>query len=272
MRHLNWFSKGEEEEMTSNGTKVLYYDIETAPSIAAVWELFSREDSWAVWVEVPRFILCFAYRWAGEKKVHWVGLPQFPLYGEDKTNDLEVVRKLHELFCEADIIVAYNGNAFDHKIVNARFLTHGMLPPPPLRQVDPLLIARKCFKLPSNKLEDVGRILKVGVKFPGHDREMWRLCYHGDPKAWSKMQKYNKQDVVLLEAVYLALRPWMQGSPRISLTSVKACPKCGEKKLQRRGFSVKKTLTYQRWQCQACGGWCQSRFADKNVEGPLVTD
>jgi DNA polymerase elongation subunit (family B) len=262
----------EEDEMVPNGTKVLYYDIETAPSIAAVWELFSREDSWAVWVEVPRFMLCFSYKWGDEKQVHWVGLPQFALYKEDPHNDLEVVKKLHELFCEADIIIAYNGNAFDHKIANARFLAHGLTPPPPMRQIDPLLIARKEFKLPSNKLEDVGRMLKVGVKFPGHDREMWRQCYHGNLTAWALMKKYNKQDVVLLEKVYLALRPWSSNHPRMVLGSTKACPKCGEKRLQRRGYSIKKTLTYQRWQCQVCGGWCQSRFADKDIESPLVTD
>ena len=38
-----------------------------------------------------------------------------------------------------------------------------------------------------------------------------------DLKAWKKMVEYNKQDIVLLEKVYYALRPWDTYHPNMGV-------------------------------------------------------
>ena len=93
--------------------KILFYDIETAPNLSYVWghyqqDVIAHEREW--------YVLCFAWRWGHQKKVHAISLPDFPkAYANDPENDLHVVKKLHELFEEADIIVAHNGDKFDYK-------------------------------------------------------------------------------------------------------------------------------------------------------------
>jgi len=273
MKHINWLHRKEEEMPTNGNARILYYDIETAPMMAAVWELYQKHGgSVAVWTEADWYILSFAYRWDDEKSIRCVTLPDFPLYEKEPENDLEVVKKLHELFSEADIVIAHNGDQFDQPKANVRFVFHKMDPPPPLRSVDTLKVARRYFKFSSNRLEDLCRMFGIGVKYPKHDYHLWQDCMRGDLQAWKRMRAYNKQDVRLLVSLYKRLRPWMQGHPRINTESVKACPKCGEKRLQRRGYALTKTMTYRRFQCQNCGGWCRERLPDKFAEKPLVTD
>jgi hypothetical protein len=80
---------------------------------------------------------------------------------------------------------------------------------------------------------------------------------NGDPKSWKHMVEYNKRDVVLLEKIYLELRPWIQSHPNISVISElpDGCPNCGSLHLQKRGFGITKSGKQQRFQCLDCGSW-----------------
>jgi len=253
--------------------KILYYDIETSPNLGAVWETFQKyPGNTTIWVDEPWHMLCFAYKWDGERETHVVALPDFPLYEEDSENDLELVKRLHELVSQADIVVAHNGDRFDWRAINARFVFHGLTPPPPILMVDTLKVARRYFKFSSNRLEDLALLFGFGHKHPGHDALLWQGCMRGDPKAWTTMKSYNKQDVRLLEKLYKRLRPWVKGHPRVTPWEFGAvCPKCAGK-LQRRGYQRSKTMVYRRFQCQKCGGWSRERLPDKLIDKPIVTD
>ena len=126
-------------------------------------------------------------------------------------------------------------------------------------------IARRYFKFDSNRLDDLGEILDLGRKLHTGGFKTWKGCMSGDTKAWKNMVKYNKQDVVLLEKFYLALRTWMTNHPKINILDEKidACPSCGSYDIHKRGFTFTATNKYQRTQCKSCGKWSRCRKPEK---------
>lgn len=251
--------------------RVLIYDIETSPNLGWIWGKWEQN---VIKFEQEWHMLCFAYKWLGEKATHVVALPDFEGYKKDPTNDRDLVKVLWDLFEEADVVIAHNGNQFDQRKSNARFLAHGFDPPVPYVAIDTLKVARRYFNFNSNKLGDLGEVLRVGAKAETGGFDTWLGCMNGNRNSWAKMKKYNKQDVVLLEKVYLRLRPWIDNHPGMNILTgrLDACPKCSHGVLQKRGFKFTKTLTYQRYQCQGCGGWSQSRASIKAAERVVYTN
>ena len=249
--------------------KVLFYDIETAPNLAYVWghyqqDVIAHEREW--------YILCFAWRWGHQKTIHACALPDFPnAYAKDPEDDFNVVKKLHDLFDEADIIVAHNGDAFDYKKANARFIKHGLGPTSPVNSIDTLKVARRYFKFTTNHLNSLGKYLDIGVKTDTGGFKTWAGCMRGDPAAWKTMIKYNKQDINLLYDVYMALRPWMVNPPNWNMyTEEDGCPTCGHKHLVRRGYKRTRTMTYVQLKCKNCGAYSRQRVAEKDYRPGIV--
>jgi DNA polymerase elongation subunit (family B) len=237
--------------------KILLFDIESQPILGYTWGMYEQN---VLKVVEPWKMLCFAYKWLGEKKTHVVSLPM--VKGEK-----ELIKELHKLFVEADIIVGHNGDNFDIKKSNAKFIEYNLTPPDPYKTIDTLKIARRFFKFDSNKLDSLGEQLGVGRKLKTGGFDLWTGCMSGDEKSWRLMQKYNKMDVILLEKVYLKLRPWIQNHVNLNVyTGEKTnCPSCGSKNIQRRGFSYNATGKQQRWQCMECFSWHQSSFKPNSI-------
>ncbi len=232
--------------------RILLFDIETSLSKGYFFDLY-REGN-IVEIEASWYMLSFSWKWLGEKKIHVAALPDFPGYAKNKSCDKALVTELYRLFSEADVIVAHNGARFDVRKANARFITHGLTPPSPYKIVDTLKIARRHFKFDSNKLDDLGQYLGVGRKLAHTGKALWLGCMAGDPKSWKKMRRYNKQDVTLLEAVYLKLRPWTTTHPNLDhFTRAGGCPVCQSKKLSPTGFAYVASGKKQRFTCQSCG-------------------
>ena len=167
-----------------------------------------------------------------------------------------MIRELWELINKADIVIAHNGNEFDIKKANVRFIKHGLLPPADFKTIDTLKVARKYFNFNSNSLNDLGIFLGVGGKIKV-DKSVWLGCLNGDPLAWKKMRRYNRRDMTLLYDVYMRLRPWITDHPNFSLTG--GCPKCGSSKLHQRGYGITRTGKYPRYQCQQCASWSRGK-------------
>lgn len=244
-------------------SKILLYDIETTPLVSYTWGTFQQD---VIRVKEEWYILCFAYKWLDEKKVHVVSLPDFKLYRKDPKNDAEVIKKLHSLFSEADIVIAHNGDRFDQKKTNTRTIKNKLLPPEPYKSIDTLKVARKYFQFTSNRLDALGEFLDLGRKQSHTGFDMWLGCMAGDNKSWNLMRKYNKQDIALLESVYLELLPWIENHPSLSLMDGRpeACPKCGGGPLHKGGKrKYTKVASVMRYQCRNCGGWCQVRLSEK---------
>lgn len=230
--------------------KILLWDLETLPIIATTWGLWKPNLSHDNIIE-DSSIVCAAWKDLDADEVHTAAVNI-----KHPRNDKALVKKVRDVLSTADVLVAHNGDKFDLKHLNARLVFHGLAPLPPLRTVDTLKVARRYFRFTSNRLDYLGKHLGLGAKLHT-DYSLWlRILLEKDPKALASMVTYNAQDVKLLEAVYLKLRPFMTNHPNQRLCNGESCPICGQDQcLQKRGFRINKLSKAQAYQCQACGGW-----------------
>lgn len=234
--------------------RIAYVDIETAPSLGYFFDKWKEGNIIAT--ECDWYMLSFAVKWQGQKRVRTFALPDYPLYKKDKENDRELVKDLHDVFDRADILIAHNGDRFDIRKSNARFITHGLKPPSHYKTVDTLKVARKHFKFDSNRLNDLGQSLGVGKKLPHTGVHLWLSCMAGKPSAWRIMRRYNARDVELLERVYLKLRPWATTHPNLNLyTKASNCPTCQSSDIKLRGMNYSRSVARQRYQCECGASW-----------------
>jgi uncharacterized protein YprB with RNaseH-like and TPR domain len=238
--------------------KVLFWDIETSPTLAFI---FSARTEYVSHDKITHetFLISWAAKWAGEKKVYGDVLSSGEALAQD---DARIVHTLCELIREADVIVAHNGDRFDVQMLQNRLLLMGLEPLPPLRTIDTLKLVKSNFRLMSNKLDHLSNVLGFGRKIRT-DFELWENCYRGRAEALKEMHKYNKHDVVLLEQVYDSIRPYVKGLPRLFDGVGAICPHCGSDHLQRRGLHRTNAGQFQRFQCQACLKWSRSRKSEK---------
>lgn len=251
--------------------KILFYDIETMGERG--WYFPPRWETNILHVDHFEHLLSVAWMWQGDKTVKVKGLDDFKTYKKDPHNDFELTKFIAELFNQANVVIAHNGDNFDQKMVNARIMKHKLMPPDSYRQIDTKKVAKKYARFPSNKLDDLGSQLELGQKLShGNFKELWLACDNGDLKAWKVMKRYNKQDVVLLEQLYLELRPWIQNHPALNLmlNRPNACPNCGGERVHGNGTRYYKTsrTVYQRWRCYDCGAHGQMRKPDNSIEKP----
>lgn len=229
--------------------RILLYDIETRPNLGYVWgkweqNVIAYKEEWD--------ILCVAYKWLGESKVHSVTR-------DAAGTDRGIALKMKELFNEADIIIAHNGDSFDQKKVKARMVFHKLSPPKRVPSIDTRKIAKNQFAFNGNGLDELGQHLGLGrkVKHPGF--EMWLGCMRGDLSSWRQMVKYNKNDVILLEKVYKRFLPWIQNHPNLSKlinpSLKRGCPNCGSNFTAKRGIRANHRGLQQQMTCTDCKTW-----------------
>lgn len=232
--------------------KIIVWDIETSPLLVTTWGIFKPYLTIENIVRDGN-ILTATWKEVGKKQIHSVAIN--PL---DPTDDRELVLTLAEALAEADVIVAHNGNDFDRPWLNSRLAFWNQPPLPPLRSVDTLKVARQNFRFVSNKLDYLARHLGIGRKIKT-DYDLWKDVQAGSQRALDKMVRYNKMDVLLLEKVYLKLRPFMLHHPNQSLFLDKRgkCPTCGVGLLEKRGTRLMGSTTRQRYHCLngECGAW-----------------
>jgi DNA-directed RNA polymerase subunit RPC12/RpoP len=164
------------------------------------------------------------------------------------------VKALWDVMSMADIDIAHNGDEFDIKKANARFLVHGLPPLSPYKTIDTKKVAKKYFRFDSNKLDELGHYLGLGRKLPHTGFNLWKGCMAGDKKSWKLMTEYNKQDVILLEKVYLKLLPWIQNYPIVHPENG-TCRNCGSKHITKSKSRAVKNGWKQQYQCQSCGAY-----------------
>lgn len=238
--------------------KILILDIETAPNIVYSWGLHEQEISTNQVVQ-DGYVLCWCAKWLGQREIMSDALPNYSTaYHKDPTNDGHIAQSIWKLMEQADIVVTHNGNSFDLKWLNTIFIENGLPPCNPNKSVDTYLVAKRHFRFLSNKLDFLCRKFNFGGKHNTGGFKLWDDCMHGDLQAWGKMVTYCKQDVALLEKLYIKLRPFMSGHPNINAYGGSleiACDKCGSKRIQKRGWRILVASKYRKYQCQDCGAW-----------------
>lgn len=242
--------------------KILIVDIETAPNKGYVWG-FWQQNMYLDQVISTWFMLTWSAKWLGEPDVMSDKLTPKEV---SKEKDKRIVKSLWALLDEADIVIAHNGNKFDIPKMNSRFVVNGMYPPSPYKQIDTLQIARSQFSFPSNKLQGLAELFGYEGKFDT-DFELWARCMDGEQEALDYMSEYNDQDVLVLEKVYLKLRPYAKGHPNLDLyvDSDKAtCPHCGSSKINKieGKYFYTQAVRYDVYRCE-CGAISRSKTGNK---------
>lgn len=238
--------------------KILMLDVETSPNTAFVWGLFDQTIPITA-IKESSSVLCWSAKWHGKKELMFDSV--------HKSSHKKMLEGIHALMDEADAICHYNGTRFDIPVLNKEFILAGMSPPAPSKDIDLLRTARSRFKFTSNKLDYVAQVLGLGSKTKHTGYQLWIDCMNRCPKAWKLMERYNKQDVLLLEKVHDRLLPWIKNYPNQNLYGkINSCPSCGSKKMQRRGTAVSVNVKYQRWQCLGCGKWSKGEKSESHVK------
>lgn len=240
--------------------KILVFDIETAPLRAFVFQKsvyksnINSDQVISEW-----FMLCWSAKWLLDGTIMSDKLTSTEAKNED---DFRIVKSLWELLDEADIVIAHNGDSFDIPNMNTRLIVHGFLPPTPYQQIDTKVIAKKQFGFTHNSLDALAKLFKLGGKIETKF-ELWTKCVDGDNSALKEMEVYNREDVKLLEEVYLKLRPWIRSHPNIGLyldSETEVCPNCGSSNIVwlNDKYYYTQTQKYPIYRC-SCGGFGRSR-------------
>lgn len=247
--------------MQNNSPRILLWDIETTHNIVAQFDLrdeYTNPDN----ILQERYVVCAAWQWLGESKVHAVSTLDNPkLYAKDPHNDRHVIETLHGLISEADCLVAHNGDSFDLKYVITRALFHGLPALPPVSTIDTYKVAKAKFRFNANRLNYLGKFLGLGGK-KSTPIGLWLDVLRGNKKAIRTMVDYNKRDVTLLADVFKKLTPYIPNYLNRELFGKFGCPRCGSSKVQSRGVHKAIMRVYRRWQCQSCTGWFKTSKAE----------
>jgi DNA polymerase elongation subunit (family B) len=251
--------------------KILIIDIETSPAVAYIWKFFKENISPKQVIKHPH-IMSYAAKWLGEGEI---------FYEESRTpNDKTLLQKLAYLLDQADIVVAHNGLGFDLPRIKSRLLVHGIKPPSPVKVIDTLKVARAEFGFSGNSLEYLSEVLDLRTQKGNHSKfagfTLWSECLKGNEEAWAAMKDYNVKDIIVLEELYLRLRPYDTKHPNLAVYSEPSedpvCPKCGGKHLQYRGYAYTSVGKFHRMQCTTCGGWSRTRYSLRGKDENLVVN
>ena len=231
--------------------KILTLDIETSPHEAFAFQVWQANISSGQIIN-PTYMLSWSAKYLDSKKKPIVRT----CYDED-CHEL-----LHELLNEADAVIGYNSDKFDLTHINREFVERGFLPTKPLAQIDMLKVVKSRFNFPHNRLDYVASIILGRKKLETGGFDLWPAFMAQDPKAIKLMCKYNIQDVVLTEDLYVALRPWIKNHPNLIDFNVDfgdelddyECPTACGGKVVRKAQRRTRCFAIRQVQCE-CGHW-----------------
>lgn len=237
--------------------KILIFDLETAPMRAYVWGLWDQNVAINQIIS-DWFVISWSAKWLFNDEVKHERLT-----GKEAIamNDERIIKELWKLIDEADIILAHNLDKFDKPRMNTRFLKYGLKFPSPYQTIDTLKVARREFKVSSNKLDYLCQFLGLNIKIDTGGFKLWEKCLKGDEDSLRDMDKYCQQDVLILEELYLKLRPYIRSHPNVALymeTENTVCPNCGSSKLKWKHKYTTPANQYNTARCE-CGAFVRSK-------------
>lgn len=235
------------ETVGPDGPRILYLDIETELHKSLHFGTWNVNINPTLILE-PGRMMCFSAKWQGGKN---------EFYSKWGDGQRDMVANAHRLLSEADVVVHYYGSKFDIPHLNTEFVLGGHTPPAPYKQVDLKTAVSKQFMFPSNKLQYVSTALGFDGKHKT-DIDLWVDTMNGVSKAQKTMEKYNRQDVELLEELYHRLLPWVPSLPNRNLWDGRGCVACGSDQVKPSGTYHTALSEYARFVCRECGKWMRS--------------
>lgn len=254
----------------------LLYDIETSLSLGYFWSPGYNMTITHDQILLDSEIICISYKWEDEEEVHSL---------DWRMGQEEMIKKFVTVLNLSDEAIAHNGDRFDIRWVRAEAMKYGIPMSPTTKTVDTLKIAKKYFRLPSYRLDALGKRFfgegKVRTEY-----EWWKdlkldhtlsrffgnyvdkledgeitdslmeLRQRADDQL-EKMIEYCEEDVRLLERVFKKLWPYSTNYTHYGVLAngeKYSCPECGslQMKLSKTRTTAKGTIQRQML-CSECG-------------------
>ena len=247
-----------------NAPKVLLLDIETSMLEAYLWHLGEQRIPPVNMTETWSMLT-----WLNHGKVMSGRVtPTEARYREDNS----IIERIWKLLEEADIVCGHNVHRFDLRRLNTRFIKNGLPRPMPYQVIDTLKVAKKHFYVPSYKLDELCKFFEIPTKLPTV-YQLWIDCVQGDETALKRMEKYNKNDVIILEDLFFKLQQWMDTPTNMNLyveTDKSICPQigCGREIQEEnwKGHYYTNTGKYKTFRCPSCNSIGRSRYSNLSKE------
>jgi len=234
--------------------KRLFFDIETSPNVAYVWETgYKIRVPWNQIIE-ERQIICISYKWWGEEKVH-------NIYWKDRS-DRNVIEEFLEVAQKADEVVTFNGDKFDIPFLLGRAAYWNLKAPSKYRSFDLYKKVKAQFKMNSYSLNYCCNFFGVAGKIETGGFDLWKDILQTHDKKISKeaglkMVAYCNQDIVATEDLYNRINKYTKPVTNMSVLhggEKWGCPKCGCQKV---GYEKSSTsamgVVKRHMSCNACG-------------------
>lgn len=264
-RHYEYEEAKEKNEGAGGKFNILLLDIETMPIMLYSWGLWNQTHGINQIIH-PWFMVSWSAKWLFEDEVYSDVLTPGEVIAKD---DSRICKGLWKFLDHCDIVIGHNAKKFDIPKANWRFLKNGLNPPSPYQIIDTKKAFDKSGLLApdSAKLDFVCRALGMEGKIDTGGFELWEACYRGDQDALKEMETYNRQDTVILESLYLKIRPWIKSHPNIGLLiedSVECCGVCGSEKINWLDDHPYRTMvgSYSAFRCDDCGAVGRSRTTE----------
>lgn len=248
------------DDLTEQPPKVLFIDLEVAPSLTAAFSRFKAFASPDHVIKEP-YIILYSYAWGADGGVFTDHILHDQC--DDDTPDLLLTERLWELLDEADVVVAHN-LSFDEGWVNQQMCKYDLPPPSKYQKVCTLKALKKAFKLPSNSLAASTQYFDIERKRDNSGISLWLRCMERDKDAVEDMKFYCEGDIIALQSLYKKILAYIPQHPNMSHyydDNHVRCRSCGSKemvaiegKYQYTTLSRFKTL-----RCEGCGAVSRER-------------
>lgn len=268
--HPNCFPM--ETKSGERAPKILLFDIETSPMTVFVWGLYKQRINPSNVIS-DYFVISWSAKWLFSNET----LSDVLTSGEAKAgDDARLIKGIWDLLNEADVVIAHNGVQFDIPKLNSRFIINGLTPPLPYKTIDTCTQARKIFGFSSNKLDFIAKKLDLPISKLHTSFELWVDAIHGNSEALETMRVYNLNDVLVLEDLYVTIRPWIKSHPNLALyveSTEEVCPTCLNAKIDIKGEYATPRGLYKAFRCKKCGavGRCGQNVLSKEKRKSLLS-
>lgn len=258
----------DDETQSIKKPRIISFDLEVSPALG-----YFYPPTWETGIlkTVSRQkLMSFAWQVVGEKKIIAKNLSQMDTYKVDPQNDKLLVKELHKVMEDADILLGQNSDQFDVRMANYFFLLNDLEPIAPKKYIDTKKIAKRYFKFLNNTLDNLGEEMGYGGKTDITYKDLWVPAFlGGSKKHWKLMDIYCKNDVLQTTQIYLRMRPFMHQHPSLSRISGEeaSCPRCGGYDFRVKAYRTTNTSRYHQYQCNTCLGFFSDRKAITETAG-----
>lgn len=239
--------------------KLLVFDLEISPSIAASFGRFNQTIGHNNVIREGGAIISAAWKWYGDTNVKSVVMTPAESV---KDNDTRIVCELYEAFEQADAVIAHNAS-FDMGVFKARLAIHHLPMHKTVKVIDTYKIS-KGMRFNSRKLDSLADYFNAGRKVTHEGISLWIKCMNGDTESLENMRVYNEQDVVLLEEVYNCIKAYDNKPVNLGQyfeDSQQHCPACGSTDVASTGNLVyTEVSSFDEVLCNSCGHRSRKRI------------